>query len=86
MRLFSILLLGFFVTIGPRVFAEACTYDEAIQALQKGNHIRAVTLLHMAARDGDKRASKLMAELKIPINNQSHPLFSQTQIAAKPDR
>lgn len=48
------------------VYAEACTYSEAILALQHGNQVRAQALLRMAARDGDQRAVKMMAKLQLP--------------------
>jgi hypothetical protein len=36
--------------------AEACTYREAIMALERGNTSRGIALMRMANRDGDKRA------------------------------
>ena len=50
-----------------QVHAEACTYDEAILALQQGNAVRAHALLQMAARDGDARAQQMVSALEIPL-------------------
>lgn len=38
------------------VQAEACTYSEAMMALNNGNLVRGQALMKMAARDGDARA------------------------------
>lgn len=38
------------------VYAEACTYSEAMMALNNGNLVRGQALMKMAARDGDTRA------------------------------
>lgn len=53
----------FFVSM--QVHAEACSYDEAVLALQRGNTVRAQALLKMAASDGDKRAQRLVATLQL---------------------
>lgn len=52
--------------VSTQVHAEACSYDEAILALQRGNTVRAHALLKMAASDGDKRAQRLVATLQLP--------------------
>jgi len=54
------------------VQAEACTYREAIMALEQGNTVRGLALLRMASRDGDPRAKRQLAGL-------------QTQEPRKPD-
>jgi len=45
------------------IFAQACTYDEAIMALKQGNQTRGFALLRMAARDGDQRATHKLAQI-----------------------
>jgi hypothetical protein len=62
------LLIGVLVGLsgilaGSAVFAEACTYNEAIIALKQGNQIRGTVLLRMAAKDGDVRAQAYLAEM-----------------------
>jgi len=53
------------MSLSALAYAEACSYDEAILAMQRGNTMRAEALLRMAARDGDLRATRLMAKLHI---------------------
>jgi len=72
MKLKLVISLLFFVS--TQVHAEACSYDEAILALQHGNALRAHALLQMAARDGDKRAQRMVSALQLPL-----PLDSQNQ-------
>jgi hypothetical protein len=43
-------------------FAEACTYREAIMALERGNVDRGLALMRMASRDGDRRAERYLLE------------------------
>lgn len=43
------------------VYAEACTYSEAMMALKSGNVVRGQVLMKMAARDGDPRAAAFVA-------------------------
>lgn len=38
------------------VLAEACTYREALMALEQGNAVRGMALMRMAGLDGDHRA------------------------------
>lgn len=40
--------------------AEACTYREAIMALERGNVDRGLALMRMASRDGDRRAENYL--------------------------
>lgn len=35
---------------------QACTWSEALLALERGNQVRGMALMKMAARDGDTRA------------------------------
>lgn len=49
---------------GTPVLAGACSYSEAIMALQQGNQVRGMALLRMASRDGDPRASRYLASLQ----------------------
>ncbi len=39
----------------------ACTYSEAVMALNNGNLVRGQALMKMAARDGDQRAVLFLA-------------------------
>lgn len=48
--------------VSGSVYAEACSYNEAIMAFKQGNGVRGMALLKMAARDGDARASVLLAK------------------------
>ena len=50
--LFLLLLLA-----SGSALAGACTYREAVMALEQGNTIRGMALMRMASRDGDERAS-----------------------------
>lgn len=43
--------------------AGACTYREAIMALEQGNAVRGMALMRMASRDGDGRATSYLARL-----------------------
>jgi len=38
----------------------ACTYSEAIMALNTGNSVRGLALMSMAAKDGDRRATQFL--------------------------
>ena len=58
--LFLLLLVGSSVASGS-VHAEACTYREAIMALEQGNAVRGMALMRMANRDGDERANRYLA-------------------------
>lgn len=48
------------MTVSIAAAGEACTYNEAILALNKGNQVRAMALMRMAARDGDIRAENFL--------------------------
>ncbi|MGD8558892.1 MAG: hypothetical protein PVF34_09250 [Gammaproteobacteria bacterium] len=52
-KICSAILITLSVT---NVHAEACTYSEAMMALNNGNLVRGQALMKMAARDGDARA------------------------------
>lgn len=51
-------LLSAFLTFNVQA---ACTYSEAVMALNKGNLVRGQALMKMAARDGDQRAVSFLA-------------------------
>lgn len=60
------LMMCLLFLVSAQVHAEACTYDEAMLALERGNAVRAQALLKMAARDGDARAQRMLASLQLP--------------------
>ena len=62
LKLFLILIPLLFGNVS--VYAEVCTYNEAIMALKQGNTVRGTALLKMAANDGDQRAIHFLAERK----------------------
>jgi hypothetical protein len=51
------------------VHAEACTYNEALMAFQRGNTVRGQALLTMAAKDGDRRAVALFTSLQRAVRD-----------------
>ncbi|MCK4963310.1 MAG: hypothetical protein KAS19_12525 [Anaerolineales bacterium] len=55
----SLLLL--LLLVSGSALAGACTYREAIMALEQGNTVRGMALMRMANRDGDERASRYLA-------------------------
>ncbi len=55
--------------IGTQAYAAACTYNEAILALEQGNQVRGLALLNMAARDGDQRATQYLVSRSFQQNN-----------------
>ena len=54
----SLLLL--LLLVSGSALAGACTYGEAIMALEQGNTVRGMALMRMANRDGDERASRYL--------------------------
>lgn len=61
---------------------QACTYNEALLALQQGNTIRGQALMKMAASDGDQRAVKFLASFETLAEKQGIeklPLVSTAQ-------
>ena len=46
------------------VYAESCTFNEAVMALKQGNTVRGTALLKMAANDGDQRAIHFLEQRK----------------------
>lgn len=58
--LILLFLVGGSVACGSAL-AEACTYREAIMALERGNTVRGLALMRMANRDGDEQASRYLA-------------------------
>lgn len=57
---------------GTQAYAAACTYNEAILALEQGNQVRGLALLNMAARDGDQRATQYLASRSFQQNPQQN--------------
>ena len=58
------------------VLAEACTYREAIMAMEQGNTKRGIALMRMARNDGDRRASEYLAMKGYPLEagtSTNHP-------------
>jgi len=60
------------------LFAEACTYNEAKLALERGNQIRGLSLMEIAAKDGDKRAAQYIARLNRQNNHISDQIVMLT--------
>lgn len=82
---FLLLLAGFSSSVYS---AGACTYREAIMALERGNAVRGMALMRMAHRDGDERASQFLAKKDFSIETTSvassqndNPLVSLNQAA-----
>ena len=48
------------VLLVGEVYADACTYGEAVMALKQGNAVRGLALMRMASRDGDRRAERYL--------------------------
>lgn len=46
----------------PLYAGEACTWSEALLALEQGNQTRGMALMRMAAGDGDQRAALWLRE------------------------
>ncbi|MGD8568145.1 MAG: hypothetical protein PVJ39_08650 [Gammaproteobacteria bacterium] len=51
----------FSTIVVSNVYAEACTYSEAMMAFKSGNAVRGQALMKIAARDGDSRAVAYLA-------------------------
>lgn len=85
MRFLSITFFSLAFGFVSQVYAEACSYDEAILALRQGNEVRALALLRMAARDGDKRADQVLADLQVSPPNSTSQQAAQAnqQIASQ---
>ncbi len=67
MRSYRLPLLVLTVLVGSLLLvsearAEACTYREAIMALEKGNSVRGMALMRMANQDGDRRAASYLRD------------------------
>ncbi len=60
-------------------YADACTYGEAIMAFKQGNTTRGVALMNMAAKDGDQRAEKYLANIQ--NSNQTSVIKLDSQMA-----
>ena len=77
-RTYSTLISLFLVaTFGANAYAAACTYDEAILALQQGNAVRGLALIRMAAQDGDQRATDYLASRPLLKNSTSVPHLAE---------
>ena len=61
-RLTLTLFAGLWSLSLTQVSAEACSYREAMMALEQGNMIRGMALMRMASRDGDLRATNFLRE------------------------
>lgn len=61
----------------PVAHADACTYGDGVLAYEKGNLMRAVTLLTMAKNDGDERAGVFLAEHLVVRPKINHSLPQQ---------
>jgi hypothetical protein len=53
--------------LSSAVWAEACTYREALMALEQGNTGRGLALMRMARRDGDRRAEAYLVQRDLPL-------------------
>lgn len=63
------------------VLAETCTYQESVMAFEQNNSKRGMTLMKMAAHDGDLRAQKFLQQLE--NNDLSKKLFAGRQTDSK---
>ena len=75
------LLLMLLMFVSGSALAGACTYREAVMALEQGNTTRGMALMRMANRDGDKRASDYLAMKsyqfqKVAIDSPQRSLIS----------
>ena len=60
--IFIVLMMLLFGNVS--VYAESCTYSEAVMAIKQGNTVRGTALLKMAANDGDQRAIRFLKQRK----------------------
>jgi hypothetical protein len=58
----AIQALGIFLLLAVSAASQAgaCTYREAIMAMERGNTVRGIALMRMASRDGDDRAIRYL--------------------------
>jgi len=82
MRILSMTFVGVLACFSTAIYAEACTYNEAVQALHDGNKVRAIALLRIAAGDGDRRADSLLAQLNTAAADQKTSPPPPAQIAS----
>lgn len=60
-RIFIITLVSLMgAVLSASAGAEACTYREAIMALEQGNSPRGMALMRMASSDGNSRAAEFL--------------------------
>ena len=57
--------------VSSNVMAEACTFREALMAIEKGNTVRGMALMRMASRDEDLRATEHLMAKDFQINSVS---------------
>ena len=55
--------------VSGSALAGACTYREAVMALEQGNTTRGMALMRMANRDGDKRASDFLVKKSLAMKS-----------------
>ena len=69
------------------VLAEACSYREALMALEQGNTIRGMALMRMAGHDGDRRANDYLTRHKLMAGVPDFlQLSSGLKVKAQPDQ
>jgi len=71
----------FLIILSFNCFAEACTYNEAIAALQHNNQHRGLNLMRMAAKDGDERAILYLNTM----NTKNKIALNQVHLAVQQD-
>ncbi len=64
-------------------YAEACTYNEAVIAYKQDNATRGAALMNMAAKDGDQRAVKYLANIQQPDKAPVIKAYSQIAFVNK---
>ena len=72
------LIIGLSV-FANKLFAEACTYNEALAAFSNGNQIRGISLMKMAANDGDLRATRFLINQNRRFAIESNPLTTKSK-------
>ncbi|NOX76747.1 MAG: hypothetical protein GXP17_09100 [Gammaproteobacteria bacterium] len=61
-RMIVLAALGIAASVSTGTMAAgACTYGEALMALERNNTVRAMALMRMASADGDARATAFLA-------------------------
>lgn len=57
--------------------AIACTYREAVMAMEQGNTVRGLALMRMASRDGDRRADDFLLNRGYATHITKAPTFAE---------